>query len=50
MAKERMHQVDVAILVIRAWNAWIKERPVQMLKVLSTDRVGDGFPKVVSGG
>ena len=50
MAKERMHQVDIAVLTIRAWNAWIVDKPVQLLRVTDADRTGEGFPKVVSRG
>ena len=49
MAKERLSQLDVAILTVRAWNAWITGKPVQQLRVTDADRVADGFPKVVGG-
>ncbi len=48
MAKERLHQIDVAVLAIRAWNAWIARRPIQLLRVSEADKTGDGFPKLAS--
>ena len=48
--KERLPQIDVAVLTVKAWNAWIAGRPIQVLKVTDADRTADGFPKVVGRG
>lgn len=48
--KERLRQLDVAVLTVRAWNAWIAGRPIQVLKVTDADRAVDGFPKVEPAG
>ena len=47
--KERLTQIDVAILTVRAWNAWIAARPIQVLKVTEADRAANGFPRVSGG-
>ncbi len=47
MAKERLPQLDVAVLTVRAWNAWVAGRPLQQLRVGEADRTAKGFPKVV---
>jgi hypothetical protein len=48
MAREqRTDQLDVAVLTVRAWNAWIEGREVERLSVRDTDRTSAGFPKMV---
>ena len=49
MNKERIPQIDVAVLTIRAWNAWIQKRPISRLVVSEADRTAEGFPKAADG-
>jgi hypothetical protein len=44
--KDRLHQIDLAALTVRAWNAWAEEREVQYLRVVESDRTSEGFPRV----
>jgi hypothetical protein len=49
MNKERVPQIDVAVLTVRAWNAWIEGRAISRLVVSETDRTAEGFPKAAGG-
>ena len=48
MSRERLSQIDVAILAIRAWNAFAVGRAIQQLRVGEVDRTAHGFPKVTA--
>ena len=49
MNKERIPQIDVAVLTIRAWNAWTEGRAISRLVVTEADRTAEGFPKATGG-
>jgi hypothetical protein len=46
MKGDRIHQVDTAILTVRAWNAWVRGDAIPPLRVLEIERTNTGFPKV----
>ena len=45
----RLRSIDVCAMVVLMWNAWIEERPVQVVRVHELHRTGPGFPKMVFG-
>ena len=49
MKRERISQIDTAVLAARAWNAWVQGRQMQRLIVNEDDRTSAGFPRVVAG-
>jgi hypothetical protein len=44
--RDRLHQIDLAALTVRAWNAWAEGRQLQHLRVADTDRTSEGFPRI----
>ena len=44
--RERISQVDLAALTIRAWNAWITGGTLQPMKTTDSDRTSAGFPRL----
>lgn len=47
LRKERLSQVDVAALAVRAWNAWIQGRELHRLVIQDGDRTSENFPEVM---
>jgi hypothetical protein len=43
---EHISQIDLAVLTVRAWNAWVDGRSIQSLRIVETDRTSEGFPRV----
>ena len=48
IARERISQIDAAILAARAWNAWHQGRPLQLLRVDESNRTSAGFPEILA--
>ena len=48
MTKDRINisPIDLAILTVKAWNAWVRGDAIPPLRVLETERTNAGFPKV----
>jgi hypothetical protein len=46
MKRDRISQIDMAVLVIKAWNAWAGGDPASHLRVLEAERTNAGFPQV----
>jgi hypothetical protein len=46
MKKDRMSPIDVAILTVKAWNAWVAGEAVPPPRVSESERTNAGFPKV----
>jgi hypothetical protein len=44
---EHISQLDVAVLAVRAWNAWVEGRSIQAFRIVESDRTSEGFPKVL---
>jgi len=47
LSRNRISQLDVAILTAKAWNAWAEGRDVNILKINDADRASATFPRVV---
>jgi hypothetical protein len=46
MKRDRISQIDGAILAVKAWNAWARDEAIPPMRVLETERTNVGFPKV----
>jgi hypothetical protein len=44
--KDRIIPLDVAILTVKAWNAWMEAEATPPLRILESERTNAGFPKV----
>ncbi len=44
--RERMSQIDLAALTIRAWNAWTAGGTLQPMRMTDTERTSAGFPRL----
>lgn len=45
--KDRLQQIDLAVLTVRAWNARAEGRLVQSIRVVEKDRTNEGFPRII---
>ena len=43
----RLRPIDICVMCVLMWNAWIGNRPVQVVRVHELHRKGDGFPRLV---
>lgn len=50
LSRNRISQLDVAILTVKAWNAWAEGRDVTTLKINDADRASATFPRIVQMG
>lgn len=48
IARERISQLDAAILGARAWNAWRQGRPLTLIRIDEVNRTSAGFPEIVA--
>lgn len=40
--------VDRVVMAIKAWNAWVRGRPMSIIRVYADDITADGFPEILS--
>jgi hypothetical protein len=46
MKRERLDSLDVAILTVKTWNAWLEGKPIAPLRIIDADRASVSFPQV----
>ena len=46
-AKDKMRRIEVAALFVKAWNAFLKDLPVQQLRWVSQGDKAQAFPKIL---
>jgi hypothetical protein len=49
MRRERLHQLDFAVLAAKCWNAWLTRDEAFVLRIVDADRTNAGFPKIATG-
>jgi hypothetical protein len=46
MKRDRISQIDLAILAVKTWNAWVAGEAMPPPRVFESERTNAGFPKV----
>jgi len=46
MKRERLDSLDVAILTVKTWNAWLDGNSMAPFRIVDADRASVGFPQV----